>query len=241
LRDALRDGSFGRVSGDRLRREIVKLFDEAALGLDPSRALRLLDGWHVLGALEPGLGVERGSVAPLRRLGRAVAEPPWRRVRWRPWIAGLAIWLAPYRPALRRRVLDRFSVRGPSARWVQDFGRERDSWLRSLGRARGRGAVDRLLRQRDEEQLHALHASADPATRRRIARYANDDRSRRFPVTGDDLVAAGLRGPDVGRALARIRAAFLDGAVRDRTEALALAQELSRGRGGAPRRKPRRK
>jgi hypothetical protein len=72
LRDALRDGAFGRVSGDRLRREIVKLFGDSVRGLDPSRALRLLSEWHVLGAMEPGLTVERAAVAPLRRLGRSI-------------------------------------------------------------------------------------------------------------------------------------------------------------------------
>jgi hypothetical protein len=61
-----------------------------------------------------------------------------------------------------------------------------------------------------------------------VARYANDDRHRRPPVSGDDLVAAGLAGASVGRALARIRAAFLDGAVSSREEALALAHEVAR-------------
>jgi len=239
LRDALRDGAFGRVSGDRLRREFVKLFDESVLGLDPARALRLLDEWHVLGALEPGLTLERESVAPVRRLGRAVAEPPWRRTRWRPWVPGLALWLAQSRPDLRRRVLRRFSVRGQTAKRIQSFGKDRDGWLRALGRARGRGAIDRLLRQRDEEELHALYASADPALRRRIARYAGEDRSRRAPVSGDDLMDAGLAGPEIGKALARIRAAYLDGVVKDRAGALALARELSQRRSAT--RRPRKR
>src|SRR5271157_152168 len=50
LRDALRDGAFGRVSGERLKREIDKLFEDARLGLDPAVALGLLSEWHVLGA-----------------------------------------------------------------------------------------------------------------------------------------------------------------------------------------------
>jgi hypothetical protein len=41
----------------------------------------------------------------------------------------------------------------------------------------------------------------------------------------------------VGRALLRIRTAYLDGTLRTREEALTLAQELSRGRGA---RRPRR-
>jgi len=92
LRDAMRDGAFGAVSGDRFRREFEKLFAEAPIGLDPSAALRLLAGWHVLGALEPGLELPKAVVTPLRRLGRSLADSPWRFNRHRPWVAGLAVW-----------------------------------------------------------------------------------------------------------------------------------------------------
>ena len=84
------------------------------------------------------------------------------------------------------------------------------------------------------DQLLALLAWAPPNLRRRIQRYALQDRGARLPIRGDDLVAIGLRGPAVGRALARIRVAFLDRAVRNREEALALAREIAR-RGGRRR------
>jgi hypothetical protein len=138
-------------------------------------------------------------------------------------------------------VLQRFSVRGQTAKRIGAFAGVRDGWLRALERARGRGAIDSVLRQLDEEDLHALHAAVAPALRRRIARYAAEDRSRRAPVTGDDLMAIGLEGPAVGRALARIRAAYLDGAVNDREEALALARELLRRRGTGHPKPARRK
>jgi tRNA nucleotidyltransferase (CCA-adding enzyme) len=230
LRDALRDGAFGRVSGDRLRREVVKLFEDAALGLDPPRALGLLAEWHVLGALEPGLELVRKSVAPLRRLGRQVADPPWPRGRWRPWVSGLSLWLAPLPPALRRRTLRRFAVRGAVAEAVAGFPAARDGWLRALVRARGRGAADAVLGALDDDALHALLACADAALRRRILRWAREDRGRRPPIGGAELVEIGLSGPAVGRALQRIRAAYLDGRVRSREEALALASELARKR-----------
>jgi tRNA nucleotidyltransferase (CCA-adding enzyme) len=214
------------VSGERLRRELVKLFDDAALGLDPALALRLLEGWHVLGALEPGLGVPRSAHAPLRRLGRAVVGPPFRRGRWRIWVSGLALWLAPLAPALRRSTLARFAVRGALVQRITGFPRLRDEKLRALARARGRGAIDAALADLDEEWLHALWAVAAPPARRRIVRYADEDRARRAPVSGADLVALGLSGPEIGRALRRIRAAFLDGALQTRDEAIALAREL---------------
>ncbi|HVP30776.1 MAG TPA: hypothetical protein VMW35_16600 [Myxococcota bacterium] len=237
LRDALRDGAFGRVSGDRLRREIEKLFEDASQGLDPSAALRLLSEWHVLAALEPGLTLPSETLAPLRRLGRAIVQPPWPAPRARPWAAGLAIWLAPLDAGLRGRALRRFAIRGSLADRIVGFPKARDAWLRGLGRARGRGAIDAVLAGVGDEEALALHAWASPTARRRVARHMLEDRPRRIPVTGDDLIALGLTGPAVGRALARIRIAFLDGAVKDREDALALARELAGRRGGSRTRK----
>jgi tRNA nucleotidyltransferase (CCA-adding enzyme) len=231
LRSALRDGAFGAVSGERFRAEIGRLFEDPVQGLDPSRALRLLADWHVLPALEPGLTLPAESVAPLRRLGRAIAEPPWHAERRRPWVVGLMVWMAPLDASLRRRALQRLAVTGETAGKIVAFPKARDLWLRKLGRARGRGSTDAALSDADEEQLLALMAWAPPNLRRRIQRYAFQDRGAALPISGDDLLAIGMRGPAVGRALARIRVAYLDRAVRDREEALALAREIAR-RGG---------
>jgi tRNA nucleotidyltransferase (CCA-adding enzyme) len=227
LRDALRAGAFGNVSGDRLRREIEKTFLDARLDLDPAEALRRLASWHVLAALEPGLELPRAAVTPLRRLGRALGAPPF-PLRGRPVLAGLLVWLAPLGGGLRRRAAQRFGIRGEALARLADFPAARDRWLRGLAKARGRGAIDELLRTLPDEELLALHASAPPGVARRIARWADQDRRKRLPVDGRDLVEAGLSGPAVGRALARVRTAFLDGEVRDRDEALTLARELAR-------------
>jgi tRNA nucleotidyltransferase (CCA-adding enzyme) len=230
LRDALRNGAFGRVSGDRLRREIVRLFDDARYGVDPARALKLLSNWHVLGALEPGLSMPQEAASTLRRVGRCVERPPWRAGRWRPWVTGLGVWLAPLAPQLRRRTLRRFAVRGGLLERIVEMAQMRQRNLRALEQARGRGAIDAVLRALPEEELYAHYAWAAPAVRRRIIRYAAEDRQRRPPVSGSDLTALGLSGPAVGRALARVRSAFLDGTVHSREEALALAREVGRHR-----------
>ncbi|MCL4685157.1 hypothetical protein KJ059_10440 [Myxococcota bacterium] len=248
LRDALRDGAFGAVSGERFRREIELLFRDAALGQDPAAALRLLDEWHVLGGLEPGLGVPRSAAPALRRLGRSAAELPEAARRARPWVAGLAVWLADADATLRRRTLRRLAVRGEAAQRIADFPKRRARWQRALERARGRGAVDAVLAALDDESLLALWSAAAPPLRRQIVRWVREDRPRRPPVTGADLVAQGLVGPAVGTALSRIRAAFLDGALHDRDEALALAHEVGartaareRRRGQAAGSRPRAK
>lgn len=235
LRDAIRDGAFGAVSGERLRREIQKCFTDCREGLDPAKALRLLDTWHVLAALEPGLSMPRESAAPIRRLGRAIAEAPWRGARTRPWLSGLALLLGPQPKALRRRALERFSVRGDQQARIVAFPTNAQKRLMTLADMRGRGGVDGLLSGIDEDELYALHALAVPAVRRRIVRWAAEDRGRRIPLSGGDLTGLGLSGPAVGRVLARVRSAFLDGEVANREEAMALAEELARRKAAAPR------
>jgi len=228
IRKALADDAFAGVSGDRLRREFEKLFGDVSLGLDPVLALRLLARWGALSCLEAGLDWPKSAAAPMRRLGKALADPPWRTNRFRPWVAGLSVWLAPLKPALRRRVMERLSIRGDAEARIAGFGQERGRILRQLGKARGRGAIDRVLSGTGEETLLALYACSEPLIRRRILRWAAEDRSRRAPLSGDDLLQLGLEGPALGKALATIRAAHLDGAIANREEATALAVEWAR-------------
>jgi hypothetical protein len=150
-------------------------------------------------------------------------------------VAGLDVWLSPLEPGLRARTMRRFAVRGELATRIAGFAGVRDVALRGLGRARGRGAIDAVLSPLGAEEALALYAWAPPAMRRRIVRHALEDRPRRAPLTGEDLVALGLAGPAIGRALARIRIAYLDGAVKDREDALTLAREMVRRR-ASPRR-----
>jgi hypothetical protein len=65
-----------------------------------------------------------------------------------------------------------------------------------------------------------------------MLRWVSEDRGRRAPLGGEDLVALGLAGPSIGRVLAQVRAAFLDARVKTRAEALALAEEIARGARG---------
>ncbi len=227
LRAALRSGAFGAVSGERYAAELEKLFAEADAGGDPARALALLHEWHVLPALEPGLTLPRAALAPLRRASRAGL--PACDLGARAWVVGLMVWFAALPAPLARRALARLAIRGAVATRIAAFARTRDAALRALAAARGRGAIDAALRGLPAEELAALRAWAPAGEQRRIDRHAAEDRALALPVSGDDLVAAGLTGPEVGRALARIRAALLDRAIATREEALLLARELAAG------------
>jgi len=233
LRSALRSGAFGAVSGERFAAELEKLFAEGEAGGNPARALALLHEWHVLAALEPGLALPRAALAPLRRLEALLAkrgQTPFGQVDpARFWVVGMMVWLAALPAPLARRVLARLAIRGAIATRIASFARTRDTALRALLSVRGRSAIDAALRALPAEELAALRAWAPASEQRRIDRHVAEDRELVLPVTGDDLVAAGLAGPDVGRALARIRAALLDRAIATREEALLLARELAAG------------
>jgi hypothetical protein len=139
--------------------------------------------------------------------------------------------LAPASPALRRRTLQRFSVRGEVAKAISRFPKASSDWLNALLRARGRGAIDAVLAPLSEDELYALYSLSESKLRGRIARFAVEDRMRRAPISGEDLLEIGLEGPALGRVLNRVRIAYLDGALKDRDEAIALAREIARRRG----------
>ena len=105
--------------------------------------------------------------------------------------------------------------------------------MNALLGARGRGAIDAALAPLSEEELYALYSIAEPKLRGRIARFAVEDRMRRAPISGADLLEIGLEGPALGRVLNRVRIAYLDGALKNRDEAIALAREIARRRGGS--------
>lgn len=230
LRRALSEDVLAPVSGDRIRREFEKVFSDPTQGLDPVLALRHMDRWGLLKAVDPGLTLPSDAVLPLRRFGKAVSDPPWSSKRLRSWVVGLSIWLADVPAGVRQRSLRRLAVRGEATEQVTGFPRFRNQKLSALGKARGRGAVDGLLAGISEENLHALHAAADPAVRKKVSRWAAEDRSEKIPVTGSDLLKLGLEGAALGQVLARLRAGFLDGELMNREEGLALAHELLRRR-----------
>ena len=69
-------------------------------------------------------------------------------------------------------------------------------------------------------------AAADGAAPARA--WLDDGRRARLAIDGDDLLAAGLSGPAIGRGLAAARAALLDGAAPTRDDQLAAALQAAR-------------
>ncbi|WP_028064297.1 CCA tRNA nucleotidyltransferase [Solirubrobacter soli] len=79
--------------------------------------------------------------------------------------------------------------------------------------------VWRLLRRERPETVQLLAAGGDEGAQR----YLNRIRHRKLSISGDDLVAQGLKGPQVGEGLARAMEAMLDGRAPDKQSQLAAA------------------
>ena len=88
---------------------------------------------------------------------------------------------------------------------------------RSRERGRRRPTIV-LARLPPEAAVVAAATGAEPARA-----WLLRDRHAALAIRGDDLLAAGLSGPAVGRGLAAARAALLDGAAGDRAAQLAAA------------------
>ena len=93
----------------------------------------------------------------------------------------------------------------------------------ALRDARPSAADAVLARLPVEAAVLAAAEGAEPARA-----WLDQGRHARLAIGGDDLLAAGLSGPAIGRGLAAARAALLDGAAPARDDQLAVALRAAR-------------
>lgn len=199
----------------------------AAPGLDPGSARvagevrRLLEEDEAAGGLRllAGLGVPWvGDASALAVIDRALAEHGVPDVPH--WAARLAVAVTP--DAAERAALPGWATatarelrRGAEVAAAIGGGAAPSTWDRALAALRPAGVVGALTTGRPE-----------------VGRWWRDDRDRRPAIDGSDLVAAGIApGPAIGRALAAVRAAVLDGAIETRESQLDLALRVAREEG----------
>ncbi len=203
---AIADGALGTVTGPRLGAELRLLLNEpqpaAVCGLEALRiGPRLLPGFRV----DPDL-VERAQ-----RL-----TPDGAR-------ADLVALAACCLDAGAGELAERLD-------WLEFTARERDIVVAAATRARSlapvMGGIDSAsglwaLLRREAPETVALAGGLD--AREAARKWFDEVRGIRLAIDGDDLVAAGLSGPAVGRALDAAMAAALDGEAVDRAAQLAVA------------------
>src|SRR3954454_3535025 len=182
------------VTGDRAGHELRLLLDE------PRRALELLDRYGLGRAL---LG-ERFAVN-------------WLAERVGPGPLALAACCTAIEPD---ELAARLSQLGFERKDREVIVAAASGFDRLHGHLDGSDAdVWRRLRRERLETAELLAAAGDEGAQRYLQRI----RHRRLAISGDDLVAHGLRGPQVGEGLTRAMVALLDGRAPDKQAQLDAA------------------
>ena len=213
-REAAAVGGLGRVSGSRVRDELLDLLGEP----ESAAALARLRELGIDRAMHPALDADpdRAASAALA-CAETLADPVFAQ------LAAL-VSLAP----------DELSE------WVEGLQldrADRDAVLRAARKAPG--LVDALSAQPSPSAVHALLHCEPPealalalalgAPGEPVLRYVGDLSGVRLEVTGDDLIEAGIpESPAIGRALEETLRLKLDGRVDGREQELAKALELAR-------------
>jgi tRNA nucleotidyltransferase (CCA-adding enzyme) len=205
---AISVGALGTVSGERLGAELRLLAGEpqpAALAALAERGLgrALLPGF----ALDTGLTERALALCPVDARSGLVA-------------LGSAV-----RDAAAADVAARLRELGFPAGEAEAIVAcaELDRLLSELDGARP-SETDALLRRRPVEAAVVAAAAGSEAARDWLERA----RHLRLEIDGDDLLAAGLAGPPIGRGLLAARAALVDGEALDREAQLAAALAAAR-------------
>ncbi|HUF78677.1 MAG TPA: hypothetical protein VMR44_07175, partial [Thermoanaerobaculia bacterium] len=231
---ALTEGVFDRLSGARLREELILLLDDPALAV---RGLERLEGLGVLSALHPALRLEEPGQPHGERLRRAVAAWDWYSVEgltepaaalWRLILLALVQGgggAGPVgrggadepglRPEAVAALTERLMLSADDRRLLAGSARR----LAAAGRALGRPGVrphevSAALAELSGEELLLLVASEDETVRTWARRELSEFRPLELAIRGRDLVERGIPpGRWIGDALEAVRRARLDGEI----------------------------
>jgi tRNA nucleotidyltransferase (CCA-adding enzyme) len=220
---ALAIGAFDAVSGDRLRRELELIFDEARRGRAVSGLIRLgLDR-----AISPALARSApGAPVRVRAAERVAGERTIAGKRGAGWLCYFLAWMGQASPRALGQVADRLAVPGREGLAVRRW----TSTRRRLGPGISRLAPSRRRRRAEglsPEEILAAAALCSGDDRRALARLARRGEVS-LTISGADLLARGVpQGPGIGRALEATRAAREDGRLAADEE---LAYALARAR-----------
>ncbi|MCP4870844.1 MAG: CCA tRNA nucleotidyltransferase [Proteobacteria bacterium] len=212
LHEAIASGVFGPVSGERTRAEWELICAEP----DPPAAVRWFAAAGVLGPLGLDAGGDRG----IRSMERGFRTAFKGEREWNPRIA-LALLLT---GGDTSRAAFSLGLRGGAAARLEQLAGIGQRLGGPVTQASGEWSLEAMLKGSTAEERAVLEGSY-PGAKNAIRQYENEVAGRPPLVTGDDLIAAGMRqGPDLGNALRQVREAQLRGTCATRAEAFAMLQ-----------------
>ncbi len=235
---ALAEGVFERLSGPRLRDELIALLDDPATAL---KGIERLSGLGLLPVLHPDLTLGRATRG---RLAAAAAAVDWRRLAGiegppvAPWRLFLAVLAWDLDESRRRRLGDRLALGGADLKALVAFrGRVEGASKALTGAGLEPHDAAAALEPLAEEELLMVMALGDERQRDWVRRQLTEFRHLSLAIRGADLLARGVpTGPGVGRALAETRQARIDGRIGAEEEldfALAVAADAAGAEGEA--------
>lgn len=206
LRQAVSDGLAGRVTGDRWRRELERIFAEER----PIPALRRAAGLGLLAALHPALNAAGGLERLAAALSAGLDSDGPGGASAADCLAALVCGMT---PGEGEEVIRRLRLTRRQAGLVRDTIelRQLESDLTAAAHCPSR--LVRLLEPLGEAALAAwAKIGNNPTAAAAIRRYLAELRYVRPALRGGDLLAMGaVPGPALGALLAQLRAARLDG------------------------------
>lgn len=210
------------LSGERLRNELALVLQEA----NAAEVLRLLQRHGALGAIHPALGVPPRLPALLKRT-HAKTAAFWDLPPFSPSDLAFVLWLLHLEPESAGAVAERIRLPEYLKSIVVSASRLR------LDRRVAKMAPSALVARLEKEPMlaiYALHiAYRGSALSKRLEAFARKLRHIYPHTDGNTLQRAGLEpGPAYKQILTRLRAAWLDGEVRNARQERALLEGLLR-------------
>ena len=205
------------LSPERVRNELELIFHEPDTA---GAALALLDDWDALAAIHPSLGYQRDG-------WRGFADEIGGLSRRQRAGVGYALLCWDVSDSDANAIAARLRPNSAFRRAIRDAA--------TLGRIAASSAVNNksnselaaLLDPLRESVIRAAALVAYDDTQRRLTTYLTHHRHLKPRLTGDDLIGVGIpRGPEIGRALAMLRAARMDGDATTLADECAVVENL---------------
>jgi tRNA nucleotidyltransferase (CCA-adding enzyme) len=212
-----------RVSGDRIRHELVLIFQEAR----PEQALYRLQELGALEIISPGLHCDRWLRTRFESLRRAATDPLWSPNAEQRTFAYLALLLYRLPDEQVHAFRKRLKLSHDDVQRLAQVRRIKQH-LYELEQEQADSALYRWLSPYSSEALLVVWCAAGETVRRQIRRFQAELRDVRVLLGGQDLIERyGLKpGPVFRRIFDRLRDARLDGLVHTRQDEEELLEQL---------------
>ena len=225
LEEAVANGCLSTVSGDRLRHELERIFEEdrPAPAVIRSVCLGMLAGIHP--SLSQAAAVERFAALAQDSIHEPGAGNATESRSPLSYLSALAY---PLTPGDAEGVISRFNMPSDWARMVRDTVELRGLEPRLAARSFSNSQVVELLEPFDEVAvLTAARVTDVPLAAERLGRYLGELSHLSTELDGRDLLALGVpEGPMMGKILKELRDAKLDGRIRTMEDERRVALDI---------------